>query len=179
MARQMTDVLLTAMESYYPGGWGIAWRGGGSGGRIEGSIQIPKGLIETAGHNILPAVDSQVDALVTSPDRKNVGFRSDLDSGWEGVELRMAGAAQAGFDVDLRGSKTVTAQVGNQVRDLSFPVTLGPDEARLGRRDLGRVFAETPADLVIFWVDPGSQPTALDEKQEELRRKLKAIGYID
>ena len=108
-----------------------------------------------------------------------MAFGSDLGRTWEGVELRMAGASEAGFDVEVMGTNKVTAQVGNQVREVSFPVTLRPDEARLGRRELGRVFSETPADLVIFWVDPGSQPTALDERQEELRRKLKAIGYID
>jgi len=179
MADQLVDLLLTAMESYYPGGWGIAWRNQDARGRIEGSVQIPAGLIETAGHNILPDVDSHVDALATSPDRRTVTFGSQLGRTWEGVELRMAGAAEAGFDIEVTGSGKVMTQVGNQLRELSFPVTLRPDEARVGRRDLGRVFAETPADLVVFWVDPGSQPTALDEKQEELRRKLKAIGYID
>ncbi len=179
MVEQMTDILLTAMEAYYPGGWGIAWRDAGSGGAIEGSVEIPEGLIETAGHNILPLEDSEVDALATSGDRKNVTFRSDLGAGWEGVELRMAGPAQAGFDVSAGGARRLTVQVGSRVREVTFPVTLVPDEARLGRRDLGRVFAETPADIVIFWVDPGSEPSALDEKQAELRRKLKAIGYID
>jgi len=181
-ALQMTDLLLTAMEAYYPGGWGIAWRASGAAvarAAIEGSVDIPRGLIETAGHNILPDVDTHVDALATSHDRKNVTFRSDLSPGWEGVELRMAGSAIAGFDVLVAGSKRLAVQVGHQVRDITFPVTLEPEEARLGRRDLGRVFAETPADLVIFWVDPGSQPSALDEKEAELRRKLKAIGYID
>lgn len=179
MADQLKDILLAAMEAYYPGGWGIAWRKGDATGRIEGSVQVPRGLIETAGHNILPDVDSDVDMLATSHDRRAVTFGSDLGPAWEGVELRMAGASEAGFDMEVMGSKKVKAQVGNQIRELSFPVTLRPDEARLGRRDLGRVFSETPADLVLFWVDPGSQPTALDEKQEELRRKLKAIGYID
>ena len=179
MVAQMTDVLLTAMEVYYPGGWGIAWRASGPGGAIEGSIDVPEGLIETAGHNILPVEDSHVDALSTSRDRKNVSFRSDLGPGWEGVELRMDGPARAGYDVHVRGERRLRVQVGREVREISFPVTLSPDEARLGRRDLGEVFAGTGADLVIFWVDPGSDPSALDEKQAELRRKLKAIGYID
>jgi arylsulfatase A-like enzyme len=179
MAEQMLDVLLTAMGSYYPGGWGIAWRGADTGPGIEGSIQVPAGLIETAGHNILAELDSDVDALATSHDRKQVTFRSRPSPGWEGVELRMAGPGQAGFDIRISGRASATVQVGNRMREVSFPVTLKPDEARLDRRDLARVFADTAADLVIFWVDPGSQPTALDEKQAELRRKLKAIGYVD
>lgn len=179
MAEKMLDLLLTAMGSYYPGGWGIAWRGNDTGSNIEGSIQVPPGLIETVGHNMLPDLDSHVDALAISRDRKQVTFASKLDYEWEGVELRMGEPRRAGFDISVSGTPAAAVQVGNQVREVSFPVTLTPAEARLGRRDLARVFAETPADLVIFWVDPGSQPTALDEKQAELRRKLKAIGYID
>jgi hypothetical protein len=179
LAMQMLDVLLTAMEPYYSGGWRIAWRGPDKAAVIEGMVDIPQGLIETVGHNLLPEEDPHVDALVTSYDKKRVAFRSQVDPAWEGVELRMAEPEKASFDIHISGSTKARVQVGHQVRDLTFPVTLDPAEATLGRRDLGRVFAETPADLVIYWVDPGSQPSALDEQQAELRRKLKAIGYID
>jgi len=179
MVEQMKDVLLSAMESYYPGGWGIAWRGKASPGRITGSVSIPKHLIETLGHDVSPEMNPGVDVLAVSHDGKQVTFGSDVGSSWEGIEMRMAGPAEAGFEIRVGASSEMKVQVGNRMRLVSFPVTLDPDEARVTRRNLDRVLSETRADLAIFWVDPGSAPSALDEKQEELRRKLKAIGYID
>jgi choline-sulfatase len=175
----LTDILLAAMGSYYPGGWGIAWRGTDPQESVEGSAEVEAGLIETVGHNLLPEAYPDKDVLSTAPGGRSVSFRSQLDNRWEGVELRMAGPGRLGLDVEIAGSNKLQVQIGRQLRDVVFPITIDPAEARVGRRDLGEIFRETRADLVVFWVDPGSEPTALDERQEELRRKLKAIGYID
>lgn len=179
LVEQMRDILLTAMESYYPGGWGVVWRGSRPGGTIEGSVVTEGELIEAVAHNIHPDVDPEIDKLVTSRDRRSISFGSVLGTGWEGIEMRMAKPAKAGFDIQISGAEEMSVQVGSQLLQKSFPVALEPAEARVGRRDLGRIFSDTSADLVIFWIDPGSEPGALDKKQEELRRKLKAIGYID
>jgi choline-sulfatase len=179
LVEQMTDILLTAMESYYPGGWGVVWRGGRTRGTIKGSVETEGELIEAVAHNLHPDVDPDIDMLVMSGGRRSISFGSALDTGWEGIELRMAKPAKAGFDIRISGVKDMSVQVGNRLLGTSFPLTLEPAEARVGRRDLGRIFSDTSADLVIFWIDPGSEPGALDKKQEELRKKLKAIGYID
>jgi arylsulfatase A-like enzyme len=179
IAAQLLDILLSAMEGYYPGGWGVAWRGSGRRASIEGSVDMQDQIIEVVAHNFHPDVDRDVDRLTTAPGRRNVAFGSALGSGWEGVEMRMAKPVRAGFDIRMAGTGNMSVQVGRRLMDVSFPMTVDPEEARVGRRTLGQVFDETPADLVIFWVDPGSEPTALDKHQEELRRKLKAIGYID
>jgi choline-sulfatase len=178
MAANLTAILLTSMEAYYPGGWCIAWRARND-SDIEGTVKVGGGLIEVIGHNLFPEFAPQLDSLAISRDRREVYFRSRTEDRWEGIEIRMPSRQQARLDVALDGRRDVDVMVGGRTRRLTFPADFTPGEAEIGRSDLHRLFRQDDADLVVFWVDPGSEPTALDEKQDELRRKLKAIGYID
>jgi choline-sulfatase len=178
MAANLTDILLTSMEAYYPGGWCIAWRAGG-GTDIEGTVKVGGGLIEVIAHNLFPTFDPHLDSLATSGDRREVHFRSRLEDRWEGVEIRMPSRQKAGLDISIDGRRDADVLIGGRTRHLTFPTELTPGEAEIDRDNLHRLFRQDGADLVVFWVDPGSEPTAMDEKQEELRRKLKAIGYIE
>jgi arylsulfatase A-like enzyme len=179
IASDLTDILLTSLQTYYPGGWCIAWRNPIGTGTISGKIEVDTGMIEVVGHNLYPELDPLLDSLVTSPDRRRLDFRSLLENRWEGVEIRMPSRQTARIDLVIREAGELRTFVGQKPRHLTFPARLTPEEAEVGRGELHKLFRPDDADLAIFWVDPGSQPMARDEKQEELRRKLKAIGYID
>ena len=136
-------------------------------------------MIEVVGHDLYPELDPLLDSLVTSPDRKSLTFRSMLEKRWEGVEIRMASRQAASIDLVIRSADRLRTLVGQRSVQPTFPIKLDPEDAEVGRQDLHNLFRQDDIDLAIFWVDPGSQPIARDEKQEELRRKLKAIGYIE
>ena len=179
IASDLTDILLTSLETYYPGGWCVAWRNPTGKGTIRGKIELNSAMIEVVGHNLYPAFDPKEDSLLTSPDRMRLSFRSTLEERWEGVEVRMPARQRAKINIAVRGPREFKILVGQTSRDLTFPLTLNPEEAVVTRDRLHSLFRQDDADLAIFWIDPGSEPMARDEKQEELRRKLKAIGYID
>jgi hypothetical protein len=179
IASDLTDILLTSLETYYPGGWCVAWRNPRGKGTIRGKIELNSAMIEVVGHHLYPAFDPGLDSLVTSSDRTRLTFRSMLERRWEGVEVRMPSRQRVKIDVEVSGSRGLETLVGLNPREITFPVTLNPEEAEVGRDRLHSLFRQDKADIVVFWIDPGSQPMARDEKQEELRRKLKAIGYID
>jgi len=102
-----------------------------------------------------------------------------LEKRWEAVEVRMPSRQRAKIDIAVSGTRGFVTLVGQSTREITFPVTLNPETAEVSRDQLHNIFRQDKADLAIFWIDPGSEPMARDEKQEELRRKLKAIGYID
>jgi arylsulfatase A-like enzyme len=179
VASDLTDILLTSLQTYYPGGWCIAWRNPEGVGTISGSVTVDKRMIEVVGHDLYPELDPLLDSLVTSPDRRSLAFRSLLEKRWEGVEIRMASREPAGIDLIVRDAGELRTVVGQEPRQLTFPVRLTPEDAEVGRDELHRLFRRDDVDVAIYWIDPGSQPVARDEKQRELRRKLKAIGYID
>jgi hypothetical protein len=91
----------------------------------------------------------------------------------------MPSRQKAMIDLSLDGERDLDVLIGGRVRRITFPEELTPGETEISRSNLSRLFRQDDAELVVFWIDPGSEPTAQDEKQEELRRKLKAIGYID
>ncbi|MFH1313388.1 MAG: sulfatase [Candidatus Eisenbacteria bacterium] len=179
VASDLTDILLTSLQTYYSGGWCIAWRNPEGKGTIRGNLELNSAMIEVVGHNLYPAFDPAVDSLTISHDRTRLSFGSMLEKRWEGVEVRMPSRQRATIDIVISGSGGFETLVGQTPRELTFPATLNPESAEVGRDQLHTLFRQDKADLVIFWIDPGSQPMARDEKQEELRRKLKAIGYID
>jgi hypothetical protein len=178
MATNLTEILLTSMEEYYPGGWCIAWKADGD-TDIVGTVKVGSGLIEVIGHNLVQSGPFDRDSLITSRDRREVYFKIRSGDIWEGIEIRMPSRQKAMMDIAFDGRRDLDAHVGGRARRITFPDEFMPGETEIGRDNLHRLFRQDDADLVIFWIDPGSEPTAQAEKQEELRRKLKAIGYID
>jgi hypothetical protein len=179
IAANLTDILLTSLAPYYPGGWCIAWRGNGNRGTIKGTVEVGAGMIEVVGHRLHPNLDPMLDSLFTASGRRRVVFRSMVEECWEGAEIRMPSRQTARIDLDVQGSRHLAALIGQNVRQIGFPATLSPNDAEVSRDQIHTLFRQDDADLAIFWIEPGSQPTATDEKREALRRKLKAIGYID
>jgi len=66
-----------------------------------------------------------------------------------------------------------------QTTSPEFPITISPDEARVDRRHIGRLFDTPGVECAIYWIEPGVEPTAKQKRQAELRKQLKSIGYID
>jgi arylsulfatase A-like enzyme len=178
-AANLMEILLASLDSYYPGGWCVAWRGRPETGVIKGKVSLGGGLIEVVGHGLYPDFDPALDSLVTSSDGRQITFSSLPDETWEGVEVRMPGRQKAVIDLTSGGKGDFVVQLGAETRQMTFPATFLPDQALVGRNQLHKLFSQRDADVVVFWVDPGSAPTATDRKQEDLRRRLKAIGYID
>lgn len=178
-AANLTAILLASLDAYYPGGWCIAWRGRSGDGAIRGEVNVGGGLVEVVGHGLDPEFDPGLDSLVTSGDGRHVSFKSMIDEAWEGIEIRMPSRQKVTIDLSAGGSSGLTVQVGADSDELIFPVTLVPDQATVARNQQHRLFEQQDADIVIFWIDPGSDPSATDSKQDELRRRLKAIGYIE
>jgi len=52
IASDLTDILLTSLQTYYPGGWCIAWRNPEAKGSITGKIELNSAMIEVVGHNL-------------------------------------------------------------------------------------------------------------------------------
>ena len=48
----------------------------------------------------------------------------------------------------------------------------------MDRQDLREIFRDPAADFVAIWLEPGVDPVATSRQSEELRKELKAIGYI-
>jgi arylsulfatase A-like enzyme len=178
IASDLTEVLLL-MEPYYTGGWGVAWRGPRGNGTTRGRLTVDRGLIEATTHNFYPDVFPQSDSLVISSNRMEVFFSSGIGQSWRGVEVRMKSAARTRFDITWNGRRRFDVMIGHRQENVEFPVTLEPSRALVARQDLRDLFRNSDADCIIFWVGPGSQPTATEEKMDELRKKLKAIGYIE
>jgi hypothetical protein len=140
---------------------------------------VDRGLIEATTHNFYPDVFPQSDSLVISSNRMEVFFSSGIGQSWRGVEVRMKSAARTRFDITWNGRRRFDVMIGHRQENVEFPVTLEPSRALVARQDLRDLFRNSDADCIIFWVGPGSQPTATEEKMDELRKKLKAIGYIE
>jgi hypothetical protein len=47
------------------------------------------------------------------------------------------------------------------------------------RGDIHNLFEDPEVECVVYWVDPGVEPTAMRKTQAELRKQLKSIGYIE
>ena len=62
---------------------------------------------------------------------------------------------------------------------MEFPITVSADQARIDRRHIGRLFEVPEVECAVYWIDPGTEPTARQMRQAELRKQLKSIGYID
>jgi hypothetical protein len=174
----LTDVLLL-MEPYYTGGWGVAWRGARGNGRVRGRLTMDQGLLEATSHNFYPDVYPESDSLTISPNRMEVFFSSGMGQSWRGVEARMRSAARTRFDITFNGRKRLDVMIGHRLQNVEFPIALEPSSALVARQDLHDLFKNSDADCIIFWVGPGSHPTATEEKMDELRKKLKTIGYIE
>jgi hypothetical protein len=177
LVSDLTDTLLI-MEKYYPGGWCVAWRNA-TPVTIRGRLKVDSGLLEAVGHNILPEIDYEVDSLLISEDWTEVYFRSETAPDWEGIEARMRSAADATFEMEWEGHGDLTAVVGQNLEPVDLPVSVSPSQAAVRRGDLGSLFARSESDVVIYWIEPGSDPVARQKKQEELKRQLKAVGYIE
>lgn len=185
VASALADTLLV-MEKYYPGGWCVAWRGGGP-ARVAGKVSLEGSLVEAVAHNFFPELDAETDSLATSADWQSVRFAAAVAGQWKGVEIRMAGDARATFDLRLEPAEPtprsgMVARLGTTGETARLPITLGPERARVDRRDLRGLFAGANAaewDCVVFWIEPGAEPSAKIEKEAELRKQLRAVGYLD
>jgi len=174
IAAGLTEILLN-LEEYYPGGWFVAWRG--DSGRVRGEISLDQGMIEALPHGFFPEVDTRVDSLTVSEDLRLARFSSTAGPEWKGLEIRMGSGAGATLDI-RSGSSPAGVRIGAGGRTARCPVALDYREARVDRRDLSAVFAGTSAGFVAVWIEPGSDPLATSRQGEELRKQLKAIGYI-
>jgi hypothetical protein len=180
VASRLTQTLLV-MEKYYPGGWCIAWRdpGGNSTRKVRGRVEVKGTMIEAVAHNFFPEADTVTDSLVTSQDGTTARFRSAGGAAWKGLEVRMAADAAATFDLRMEGVPQVRASVGAGGEPITLPAALSPDRARVERKDLRRLFQSQSGECFVFWIAPGADPTAKEQKAIGLKRMLKAIGYIE
>jgi hypothetical protein len=145
------------------------------------------GLVEAVAHNFHPEVDTTTDLLRVSEDRSRVTFAARPGSGWQGVELRMEGPHGASISAERmsaggRPEAGRTVAIGAGLARAALPVAVGPDQARVGRKDLREVFLraeQTGVEMLVLWVEPGTDPTAKARKTAELKQQLKSIGYIE
>jgi hypothetical protein len=178
VASRLTDTLLI-MQKYYPGGWCLAWRDREGHGTVRGSIRVNGQLIEALGHNIFPEIDVDTDSLVVADDWASVRFTTRAGPDWQGVEVRMAQRADIDLTITLDGRAPAEISVGLGVSEQQFPLALSPSQAVVGRGTLHTLFVDPPAECVVYWIDPGTEPTAVRKTQAELRQQLKSIGYIE
>jgi arylsulfatase A-like enzyme len=178
IAAALTDSLLV-MSRYYPGGWCVAWQSPEGGGKVRGMVKVETGIIEALAHNFFPELDAVTDTLMVSTERKAIRFVATPGEGWQGVEIRMPAGTRVQVDISLGGDRPVKTSTGSDTASPEFPITVGPDQAHLDRRHIGRLFNNPGVECAIYWIDPGAEPTAKQERQAELRRQLKSIGYID
>jgi hypothetical protein len=176
-ASRLTDTLLT-MQKYYPGGWCVAWRGP-EGEPVRGRVNVRGKLLEAVGHNVYPEIDTETDSLIVSGDRGAVRFTTRATRDWQGVEIRMETGADAEFELFTGKRSPVRARIGYETSGRDLPAVVRPSEAAVDRHNLNTLFDDPGAECVIFWLEPGSAPTAKQKSQAELRKQLKAIGYID
>jgi len=199
VAARLTRTLLV-LEKYYPGGWCIAWRDP-AGSAVAGQVLVDGSLVEALAHNFFPGTGAQNDSLVTSEDWRSARFATTAVSTWRAVEVRMAEPACATLTLKNRDTSHfpsvarafVTTAIGNNPVSSAFPIKVCPDSARIDRGSLRDLFlrldsiaqapggptAGTSRQCVVYWLEPGSEPTAKAAKDQELRKQLKAIGYID
>ena len=178
IAASLTDTLLV-MQRYYAGGWCIAWRSPEGPGRVRGRVQVGGEIIEALSHNFLPEIDIETDSLVVAGDWKAVRFTARTGPGWQGVEIRMPGRADADLAISLGGRAPAQTAIGGRVSRPDFPLVLSPSEAKVDRREIHALFENPGVDCVVYWIDPGVEPTATRKSQAELRQQLKSIGYIE
>lgn len=186
-AAALTDSLLV-MSRYYPGGWCVAWRSPRRGGKVRGMVKVETGLIEALAHNFFPELDSSTDTLMISKERKAVRFVATPADGrqepapgdeWQGVEIRMPAGTRAQVELSIAGQSRIRTIVGPGSESVELPITVSPDRARVDRRYIRRLFESDDVECAVYWIDPGSEPTARQTRQAELRKQLKSIGYID
>ncbi len=197
VASRLTETLLV-MQKYYPGGWCMAWRGD-NGRRVKGEVAVDGSLVEAVAHNFFPEIDVRTDTLATTEDWKTARFATTSGDQWKGIEVRMAEPADAtinltrGDSAPLRAN-SLRAVIGKSGKRSQFPIPLSPDRARIERGDLRDLFLRQDSvpgsttlegppgedwNCVIYWLEPGSEPAAKAAKDKELRKQLKAIGYIE
>jgi arylsulfatase A-like enzyme len=201
VAARLTRTLLV-LEKYYPGGWCVAWRDAG-GGAVAGQVAVGGSLVEALAHNFFPGTDTQTDSLATSEDWRSVRFTTTATSAWKAVEVRMAEPAYATLTLKTRATShfpsvahapvTTAIGIGKSTVRFPFPITVCPDSARIERASLRDFFlsldsaagtlggptAGASPQCVVYWLEPGSEPSAKVAKDRELRKQLKAIGYIE
>jgi len=178
VASRLTQTLLV-MEPYYPGGWCIAWRDPNGTREVRGRVEVKGTMIEAVAHNFFPEADTATDSLATSQDWTTARFRTTGSAAWKGLEVRMAAEAAATFDLRIGGMPQVKASVGAGGEPVTLPAVLSPDRARVERKDLRRLFLGQSGECFVFWIAPGAEPTAKEQKAIGLKRMLKAIGYIE
>ncbi len=175
---RLTDTLLT-MQRYYPGGWCIAWRDLQGHGAVRGTVRVSGKIIEALGHNIFPEIDRETDLLVVADDWKTVRFTARAGPDWQGIEIRMGGKTDADLAITLGGRLPASTAIGYSVTQPEFPLALSPSQAAVERSNLHTLFGNPEVECVIYWIAPGTEPTATRKSQAELRQQLKAIGYIE
>ncbi len=175
-AHKLTSMLLSSMEQYYPGGWCIAWRDPKE-RRVRVTLTLSLPATEVVAHNFFPHAGDSPDSLEMSRDKRRIFFMTKGDVDWRGVEVRMASRAKV--TIEIGGVNQIAASIGETTSSLPTPLIVSPEEAKVERSHLQALFAQSSAQWIIFWLEPGSQPGATAARQDELRRKLKAIGYID
>jgi hypothetical protein len=169
---------LLTLEQYYPGGWWLAWRGAGR--SLRGRVTVERGLLEAVAHGFYPRTDTDTDSLVVSEDWTGLRFAAaGGGGGWKGLEIRMSEPSSAKLAV---WGGLAAAAAGPQLAPVRLPATVTPDETRVSRLDLPALFrrAETEnLNLVVFWIEPGTEPVARAQQDTELRKQLKALGYLE
>ncbi|HVP56463.1 MAG TPA: sulfatase [bacterium] len=198
VAARLTHTLLV-LEKYYPGGWCIAWRGPAS-GAVSGKVEVDSSLVESLAHNFYPELDTRTDSLTTSGDWRQTRFLTGAADGWKAVEIRMADRACGTINLKAKGATGAPSQAPSLLTTLGkgtslwpFPIKICPDSARVDRSNLHDLFRSLDLatgapggssgraswQCVVYWLEPGSEPTAKVAKDRELRKQLKAIGYIE
>jgi choline-sulfatase len=177
IASRLTDTLLT-MQRYYPGGWCVAWRGP-KGERVAGTVRLNGKMLEVVGHDIYPEIDSETDSLAIAEDWGAVRFATVTGSEWQGVEVRVDRAMDVEIDMRIGGHRPATVRIGRSSNPATLPIHLNAADAVVDRKLLNTLFDDAGVDCAIFWIEPGSEPTAKQKSQTELRRQLKSIGYIE
>ncbi|MFC1799417.1 sulfatase [Candidatus Eisenbacteria bacterium] len=178
IAAALTDSLLV-MSRYYPGGWCVAWQSPRTGGKVRGMVKVQTGIIEALAHNFFPEVDASTDTLMISKERKAVRFVATPGDGWQGVEIRMPAGTKAQVELSIAGRSRIRTMLGPGGESTEFPITVSADQARIDRRHIGRLFESQEVECAVYWIDPGTEPTARQMRQAELRKQLRSIGYID
>lgn len=177
-ASRLTDTLLI-MQPYYPGGWCLAWRSLERPGAVRGVVSLGGEAIEALSHNFLPGIDTETDSLVVTDDWKTVRFSTQAGRGWQGVEIRMPDRANAEVTITLGGRLPARTAIGRRAGRPDFPMVITPSEAAVERKEIHTLFEDPGVECVVYWIDPGAEPTAKRKTQAELRRQLKSIGYIE
>jgi hypothetical protein len=106
-------------------------------------------------------------------------LRTVTGSEWQGVEVRVDRAMDVEIDMRIGGHRPATVRIGRSSNPATLPIHLNAADAVVDRKLLNTLFDDAGVDCAIFWIEPGSEPTAKQKSQTELRRQLKSIGYIE